>query len=174
MLTEIAIYSRGGQGGVTAARFIATAAMLNGLYAQAMPQFGPERRGATVNAYLRISDVPIRRRSPIRTPEIVAIFDKKIIINHGARIAIINSKERIPLAEKTFFIDATSIAEKNGLFNAGWAILSAPMSGAIAKVLGIDIETLEKAIIIELDEKAEKSCKAAREAYEVVDWISSP
>lgn len=174
MLTEIAVYSRGGQGGVTATRFIATAAMLNGLYAQAMPQFGPERRGATVNAYLRISDMPIRRRSPIRNPEIVAIFDKKISFSSGARIAIINSKEKLRLAEKTFCIDATSIAEKNGLFNAGWAILSAPMSGAIAKVLGIDIKTLEEAIVIELNEKAEKSCMAAREAYEVVDWTSNP
>ncbi|MEM0203070.1 MAG: 2-oxoacid:acceptor oxidoreductase family protein [Archaeoglobaceae archaeon] len=172
MLTELVIYSRGGQGGVTTARIIATSAMLQGLFSQAIPQFGPERRGATVKAYLRISDKPIRRRSSVKNPDIVVVFDKKIEVE-SARVAILNSKDAVQIAEKTFYVDATSIAEKFGLINGGWAILSAPMSGAIARALEIDVKTLEKAIELELGEKAGKSCIAAKEAYEVTRWISS-
>ncbi|MFN3383853.1 MAG: 2-oxoacid:acceptor oxidoreductase family protein [Archaeoglobaceae archaeon] len=174
MLIETIIYSRGGQGGVTTAKIIATSAMLQGLFSQAIPQFGPERRGATVKTYLRISDKPIRRRSSVKDPDVVVVFDKKIEVEKLARVAVLNSKESIQIAEKTFYVDASSIAEKFGLVNAGWAILSAPMSGAIAKALEIDIRTLEEAIKMELGEKAEKSCSAAKEAYEVTKWISSP
>ncbi|MEM4156341.1 MAG: 2-oxoacid:acceptor oxidoreductase family protein [Archaeoglobaceae archaeon] len=170
MLLEITIYCRGGQGGVTTARLIATAAMFQGLYAQAMPQFGPERRGATVNAYLRISDKPIRRRSSIRNPYGLAVFDKKINLNSSAKLGIINSPNPIKIAEKTYYLDATRIAERNELVYAGWAILSAPMSGAMAKALEIEISYLEEAIYTELGEKADKSLEAAKEAYEVVRW----
>jgi len=164
------IYSRGGQGGVTAARFLATAAMLQGLYSQAIPQFGPERRGSRVQTYLRISDRQIRKRSPIKNPNYVAVFDRKIYSLDSAEIAVVNSKDRLKLASRTFYLDATAIAEKFGLMNSGWAILSAPMSGAIARAIGLDLENLLKAIRYELDE-AEKSCLAAKEAYEVVEWI---
>lgn len=170
MLIELVIYSRGGQGGITMARIVATAAMLKGLYAQAMPQFGPERRGATVNAYLRISDKPIRRRSIVRNPYGLVIFDKRIDLNINTKIAIINSPNPLRIAEKTFYLDATRIAEKNSLVSAGWAILSAPMSGAVARALEIELPYLEEAIHIELGEKAEKSLNAAKEAYEVVCW----
>ncbi|TDA27522.1 MAG: pyruvate oxidoreductase subunit gamma [Archaeoglobi archaeon] len=170
MLVEMVIYSRGGQGGVTTARFLATAAMLQGFYAQAIPQFGPERRGARVITYLRISDRQIRRRSSIKKPSHVAVFDRKIYSPDSAEIAIVNSKEQLRVASKTFYVDATSIAEKFGLKNAGWAILSAPMSGAIARAIGLELENLIEAIRQELDD-AERSCKAAAEAYEVVEWI---
>ncbi|MEM2726787.1 MAG: 2-oxoacid:acceptor oxidoreductase family protein [Archaeoglobaceae archaeon] len=170
MLIEITIYCRGGQGGVTTARLIATAAMLKGLYAQAMPQFGPERRGATVNAYLRISDEPIRRRSSIRNPYGLAVFDKKINLNSTAKLGIINSPNPIKIAERTYYLDATRIAENHELVYAGWAILSAPMSGAMAKALEIELSYLEEAIYTELGEKADKSLEAARDAYEVVRW----
>jgi pyruvate ferredoxin oxidoreductase gamma subunit len=171
MLLEITIYCRGGQGGVTSARLIATAAMLKGLYAQAIPQFGPERRGATVNAYLRISDNPIRRRSSIRNPQGIVVFDKRIELNSNAQFGVINSADSAKIAEKTYYLDATRIAEKHGLFHAGWAVISAPMSGAIAKALEIEFRYLKEAILRELGERAEKSLEAAKEAYEVVEWI---
>lgn len=170
MLTEITIYCRGGQGGVTAARIIATAAMLQGYYSQAMPQFGPERRGARVNSYLRISDMPIRRRSAIKKPDVAVIFDTKIKVESDAELFILNSAEPVKLGSKTCYVDATQIAEKYGLVHAGWAILSAPMSGAIARALNIKISALKEAFYHELEEKAERSFKAAKEAYEVVEW----
>jgi len=170
MLTEVTIYCRGGQGGVTAARVLATAAMLQGYYSQAMPQFGPERRGARVNTYLRISDRPIRRRSVIKNPDIVAVFDRKIEIDSEASVVILNSPEAVQTPSRTYYVNATEIAERHGLVNAGWAILSAPMSGAIARVLDIEISALKEAMYIELGERAERSFKAAKEAYEVIKW----
>lgn len=165
------IHSRGGQGGVTAAKFLATAAMIQGFYTQAIPQFGPERRGARVQTYLRISDKQIRRRSSIKNPNFIAIFDKGIEIVNFSGTVILNARGPMKIGERTFYVDATSIAKKHDLVNAGWAILSAPMSGAIARAIGIELENLIKAIRIELGEKAEKSCMAAKEAYEVVKWI---
>ncbi len=170
MLTEITIYCRGGQGGVTSARLVATAAMLKGLYAQAIPQFGPERRGATVNAYLRISEAPIRRRSSIRKPRGIVVFDRKIDVKMEARLGIINSPEPRRIADITYYLDATEIAKKYELVNAGWAILSAPMSGAIARALNIEFHYLRESFWRELGEKAEKNIEAAKEAYEVVRW----
>lgn len=167
----MAIYSRGGQGGVTAARFLATAAMIQGFYAQAIPQFGPERRGARVLTYLRISDKQIRKRSSIKNPNFIAVFEREMEVASFNGTVVLNAREPIKIGERTFYVDATSIAEKNGLVNAGWAILSAPMSGAVARAIGIELENLIQAIRIELGEKAEKSCLAAKEAYEVVKWI---
>ena len=170
MLIEITIYCRGGQGGVTAARLLATAAMIQGYYSQAMPQFGPERRGAMVNAYLRISDRPIRRRSKIKTPNGVALFESTFDVGSGYDFAVVNSSEPLKIAEKTYYVDATAIAEKYGFVDAGWAILSAPMSGAIARALNIKISSLKEAIYSELGGRAETNYMAAREAYEVVKW----
>jgi pyruvate ferredoxin oxidoreductase gamma subunit len=170
MLTEITIYCRGGQGGVTSARLIATAAMFKGLYAQAIPQFGPERRGATVNAYLRISEAPIRRRSSIRKPQGIVVFERKIDVKMEAELGIINSPEPRRIADRTYYLDATEIAKRYELVNAGWAILSAPMSGAIARALNIEFHYLREAFWKELGERAEKSIEAAKEAYEVVQW----
>jgi len=56
LLREYLILSRGGQGGVTESRILATATTLEGRWAQAIPEFGAERRGAIVKAYLRVSD----------------------------------------------------------------------------------------------------------------------
>ncbi len=168
---EIILYSLGGQGGVTTARLVAVAAMKEGYYSQAIPQFGPERRGAVVHSYLRISEKPIRRKCRITNPDITAIFDKKIKANPIGKIAVINTSNASKIAEKTLVLDATKIAEKYGLVSAGWPILSAPMSAAIAKVLSLPISSLEDAISEEIPSKVEENIKAAKEAYEVVKWI---
>lgn len=167
MLTEVAIYCRGGQGGVTTARVLATAAMIQGYYSQAMPQFGPERRGAIVNAYIRISDKPIRRRSPVNKPDVIAIFDERIKVDCSAELVVLNSPYTPSAFERVCSVDATKIAERHGLVNAGWVILSPPMSGALAKALEIELSALERAMHIE-GKGAEKSFDAAKEAYEVI------
>ncbi len=59
-MIEVRFHGRGGQGAVTSAELIAQAAIKQGMYAQAFPSFGPERRGAPVQAFLRVSDKPIR------------------------------------------------------------------------------------------------------------------
>uniref|UniRef100_A0A7C3RBS0 pyruvate synthase n=1 Tax=Archaeoglobus fulgidus TaxID=2234 RepID=A0A7C3RBS0_ARCFL len=172
MFLEISIYSRGGQGGVTTARILAAAAMLQGYFSQSMPQFGPERRGAEVKAFLRISDKEIRRKCPVTEPDVVILFNDRLSFNGNPDTIVVNCNSKPFESEKKVFqVDATGIAVKYGLVSAGWPILGPAMGGAAAKVLGLDYECLMEAIKMELGDRAEKSMKAAEEAYRVVKCV---
>jgi pyruvate ferredoxin oxidoreductase gamma subunit len=101
-LTEIRIDGRGGQGNVVAAYMLAQAGFEAGRFVQAFPSFGPERRGAPVAAFVRVSDRPIRRRCQISQPHYVIIQDPSLL--HVAGIAqnvgpgggvLINSSRKI-------------------------------------------------------------------------------
>ncbi len=79
-LVEIRWHGRGGQGAVTSAELLARAAIDEGKYAQAFPSFGPERRGAPVLAFDRISaKKPIRVRAEIREPDVVIVLDSGLL-----------------------------------------------------------------------------------------------
>jgi len=78
-MIEIRFHGRGGQGAVTSAEVLALAAIGEGRYAQAFPSFGPERRGAPVVAFCRISDKPIRIRANIYEPDIVVVLDASLL-----------------------------------------------------------------------------------------------
>jgi pyruvate ferredoxin oxidoreductase gamma subunit len=79
LLIEVRWHGRGGQGVVTVSRLLAQAALLDGKYVQAFPEFGPERRGAPVTGYTRISDEPITIHSQIYNPHIVVVIDPTLI-----------------------------------------------------------------------------------------------
>lgn len=76
---EIRVHGRGGQGVVTAAEMLSVAAFLDGHEAQAFPSFGSERMGAPVVSFCRISDLPIRLREPVSTPDAVIIVDPTLL-----------------------------------------------------------------------------------------------
>ncbi|GMQ87886.1 MAG: pyruvate ferredoxin oxidoreductase subunit gamma [Gammaproteobacteria bacterium] len=78
-MIEIRVHGRGGQGNVVAAYLLATAAFEAGRYGQAFPNFGAERRGAPVTAFVRISDKPIRRRCQVRQPAFLIIQDEALL-----------------------------------------------------------------------------------------------
>jgi pyruvate ferredoxin oxidoreductase gamma subunit len=78
-MIEIRFHGRGGQGAVTSAELLALAAIWEGKYAQAFPSFGPERRGAPVVAFCRISDKPIKIRANIYEPNIVVVLDASLL-----------------------------------------------------------------------------------------------
>ncbi|HQD27570.1 MAG TPA: 2-oxoacid:acceptor oxidoreductase family protein, partial [Methanoculleus thermophilus] len=78
-MRELRIHGRGGQGSVTAAELIAFAAFEGGMYAQAFPAFGVERRGAPVQAFVRFSDKKIRLRSQIYEPDYIIVQDPTLI-----------------------------------------------------------------------------------------------
>ncbi len=78
-MKEIRLHGRGGQGAVTSAELIALSAIRAGRFAQAFPSFGPERRGAPVMAYSRVSDSKIRNRSAIYEPDIVVVLDSSLL-----------------------------------------------------------------------------------------------
>ena len=85
---SIRIHGRGGQGIKTFATFIAESAIKDGSYAQAFPEFGPERRGAPVIAYVRISSREIITRSPIEKPDFVVILDESVMKTDSVREGI--------------------------------------------------------------------------------------
>ena len=78
-MIEIRFHGRGGQGSVTSAELVALAAIERGRFAQSMPSFGPERRGAPVQAFLRVSDEPIRVRAEVTKPNIVVVLDDSLL-----------------------------------------------------------------------------------------------
>jgi pyruvate ferredoxin oxidoreductase gamma subunit len=78
MMREVRLHGRGGQGVVSAAQLIADAAVLEGKYVQAFPEFGAERSGAPIAAYARVSDGPIEIHSFIRSPDVVVVVDRSM------------------------------------------------------------------------------------------------
>ncbi len=74
-MIDLRLHGRGGQGAVTANWILAEALYYDGKYGQAIPIYGTERRGAPVSAYLRIDDVPVRRRDLVHEPDIVVVLD---------------------------------------------------------------------------------------------------
>lgn len=151
---EIRIHSRGGQGGVTAARLIALAAVRDGKYATAFPFYGAERRGAPVVSFVRIDDRPIKISSQIREPDMVVVLDSSVMetvdVLHGLKAggtAFVNSAHAPDFpGRKTYHVDLTGIALKESLVVAGSPILNTPVLGALAKLGIITMESAKDAI----------------------------
>lgn len=176
-MIEIRLHGRGGQGAVTSAELMALAAISVGKYAQAFPSFGPERRGAPVMAFLRVSDTPIRTREKIYTPNIVVVLDPSLlsIMNVETGITddgfiIVNTqmspeevKEKFGFKSRVATVDATSIARE---------ILKVPitnttMLGSMVKVSGaVPLESLQEPIIARFGSvMGEKNFSACKRAY---------
>jgi len=78
-MVEVAWHGRGGQGAKTASQFLGEAALDIGKYIQAFPEYGPERAGAPMKAFTRISDEPIYVHSPVRKPDVVIVIDPTLL-----------------------------------------------------------------------------------------------
>jgi pyruvate ferredoxin oxidoreductase gamma subunit len=139
-MKEIRIHGRGGQGSVTAAELLAIAAFEDGLYSQAFPSFGVERRGAPVMAFVRLSDHAIRLRSQVYDPDYVIVQDATLIeavdVAGGLKpdgMIIVNTEHkpedlRLETEALVRTIDATRIA----LDIIGKPIMNTVMLGAFA------------------------------------------
>ena len=145
---EIRWHGRGGQGAKTAALLLADAAFKTGKYVQGFPEYGPERMGAPITAYNRISANPIRVHSNIYTPQYVVVVDEGLLetvdVTAGLRedgAIIINtakSKEEILPHLKgykgaVYTIDAREISIKA----LGKYFPNSPMLAAIVAVSGV-------------------------------------
>jgi 2-oxoacid:acceptor oxidoreductase gamma subunit (pyruvate/2-ketoisovalerate family) len=78
-IQEIRWHGRGGQGAWTASELLAKAAILEGKHVQSFPDFGPERMGAPLSAYTRLSDEPIKLHCSIYRPNVVAVLDPTLL-----------------------------------------------------------------------------------------------
>jgi pyruvate ferredoxin oxidoreductase gamma subunit len=144
-MLEIRFHGRGGQGAVTSTELMAQTAIGMGKYAQAFPSFGPERRGAPVTAFLRISDKPIRIREKVYTPDVVVVLDPTVMsvtkVDQGLKpdgLLLINTTHPIDLLKRQFgfkqkiaTIDAMTIA----LEVLKVPITNTIMLGAFSKIL---------------------------------------
>jgi len=174
-MKEIRFHGRGGQGAVTAATLLSICAFRDGKFSQAFPRFGVERRGAPVEAFTRIGDEFIRRKSAIYKPDIIVVLDSSLFevvkitegLKDGGKI-IVNS-EKTPeelnlegLDVNT--IDATEIAFKI----LGRNIVNTAMLGAFSAFTG---EVRKESIMEAVKEHftgsiAGKNVKLVEETYQ--------
>ena len=178
-MVEIRFHGRGGQGTVVASKILADAIAKEGNWVQAYPEFGVERRGSPVVAFIRIDDKPIYDKSRIYSPDSVVVVDPTLVeaidITDGLKpggTIIINSDRRpedFPFHGKfkVRTINATEIAVKNKLGSLAAPIVNTAIAGAVIKVLGLTkLESLAAAIREGISIKPEDNVKAAEEAYE--------
>jgi pyruvate ferredoxin oxidoreductase gamma subunit len=146
-MVEIRWHARGGQGAKTAAMFLAEAVLSKGKFGQGFPEYGPERRGAPMRGFTRISENPIRRHCMIERPGIVIILDPSLMDSPAAGVTAGTDKDTVFLVNTTqspadtrkklgvagatvHTVDATGIA----LDSIGRPIPNMPMIGALLAV----------------------------------------
>ena len=144
-MTEIRWHGRGGQGAKTACLLLADAACASGKYVQGFPEYGPERMGAPITAYNRISDQPCTIHSNIYNPDYVVVVDESLLstVDVTAGLSpegaiVVNSRR--PAAElrpmlkgysgAVYAIDARRISEQY----LGGYFPNTPMLSAIVQV----------------------------------------
>ena len=147
-MIEIRWHGRGGQGAKTASLLLADAAFNTGKYIQGFPEYGPERMGAPITAYNRISDTPIRIHSNIYEPDYVVVVDDTLLesvdvtagLKEDGAIVINTTKDGEELKKslkgykgKIYTIDARKVSMET----LGKYFPNTPMLAAIVKVSGI-------------------------------------
>ena len=171
-LIEIRWHGRGGQGAKTAALLLADAALASGKYIQAFPEYGPERMGAPVASFNRISSSPIKLHSGVTDPDIVIVLDPTLMdsvdVTEGmpANGTLLVNIEKSPAEVKMIFGIGTGIkvctvdASKISTETIGRDIPNTPMLGALVKATGIlDF----KEMIEDMKKKLEKKFKTKPE-----------
>jgi pyruvate ferredoxin oxidoreductase gamma subunit len=156
---EIRWHGRAGQGVMTVSRLLAYAALLEGKHVQAFPHFGPERIGAPMSGYTRISDTPIQVHDQIYYPDMVVVLDDTVpkIVNVTVGLKesgklLINSKddpsafrEKLNLSVKCFTIDAEKISF-DVLGNAR-AFNTAMLGGLLKVEPVVSFETVSRVLV---------------------------
>ena len=184
-MQEVRFHGRAGQGILTASRLFAQAAIVDGKYAQAFPDFGPERLGAPVSAFARIDDQPIEIRSQVYTPNAVAVFEESLLktvpvtkgmVSKG--FFVVNSpSETLGDVKKvgeeakvaSYAIDASKIA----IELIGTPTVSTIMLGALAGASGfVSVDSLETVVKQRFHgDVAEKNATMVRSGFKEVHQV---
>ena len=185
-MVEIRFHGRGGQGTVVATILLAKAFFQDGYNVQSFPLFGVERRGAPVEAYLRLDREEILIRTNVYTPDHVVVLDKTLLdgvdVTHGLKPdgwILINAPSPPANLEpfsdyRLAFVDATRIALKNTLGTRTHPIVNTAMMGGLARVLGMPaMSAITEAIKEEVPSKPKPNMKAAEMAYKQVRVLNS-
>jgi 2-oxoacid:acceptor oxidoreductase gamma subunit (pyruvate/2-ketoisovalerate family) len=184
-MVEFRWHGRGGQGAWTASELLARTALDEGKYIQSFPEFGPERMGAPVTAFTRISTEPIRLHCAIYDPDVVVVLDNTLLksvpvtagLNRDEDHLIINSSEEPAVIKenlrvtkgKVWTVPATEIA----LRILGAPITNTALLGVVAKSTGIvSLEGIQKTLKGRFrPDLAEKNFAVIQEAYKEAKMI---
>jgi pyruvate ferredoxin oxidoreductase gamma subunit len=175
-LKEIRIHGRGGQGAVLAAELLVVAAFEDKKSGQAFPAFGGERRGAPVQAFIRLDDRPIRLRYRVTTPDWILVLDPSLLdmidVMQGLRpdgLVIVNSEQpptSLPWTQEGYVccVPATRIAFEI----LGQPLVNSAMLGAFSAATGaVSLEAVKEAFRRRFSGAAgDKNCRAAEAAYQ--------
>ncbi|MHA1840291.1 MAG: 2-oxoacid:acceptor oxidoreductase family protein [Candidatus Ranarchaeia archaeon] len=179
-LFEIRLHARAGQGAWTASRILAQAALLEGKSVQSFPNFGPERRGAPMVAFARISDDKIMVHSDIQNPDVVAVLDPTLLktqpVTSGIAqdgVIVVNTTKPPSTVKKDLGLENTNVqvfsvpASDIAIEKLGRDITNTAIIGAIIKATGIIKLTSLTKIVRELlaGKKVEENLKVIEEAY---------
>ena len=147
-INEIRFHGRGGQGAKTASDLLAHAALEEGKFIQAFPEYGPERAGAPMRSYVRISDEEIKIHCSVTNPEIVVVIDPTLLnsvpVTEGlgeGGVLLVNTTESPEKVRnqlkfnkgKVYTVDATKIA----MATIGAPLPNTPMLGALLKATAV-------------------------------------
>jgi pyruvate ferredoxin oxidoreductase gamma subunit len=175
-LTEIRWHARAGQGAKTAAQTLALALLRSGKSVQAFPEYGPERRGAPLRAFTRVSDRPIRRHDSVTRPDLVVVLEPSLVGDAAVvdgladdGLVLVNAEEPpeelqgVPVR----CVPATRIAAASGS-----GFVNIVMLGAVAATLGEPtLEGVQDAAVRTLGRKVDPA--AVRDAVaEGYAWAS--
>ncbi len=175
--TEIRWHGRGGQGAVTSSDLVSYAAISEGKYALSFPSFGPERRGAPVQAFNRISDKHIRIRAEVTEPDIIIVLDPGLfqVINVASGlkeggIIIVNtqkSAEQIRKENNFQFRLATVNATQIALDVLKLRITNTAMVGALVKGSQVvKFDSLIQPVKDRFGRLADRNIEAMKRAYQ--------
>lgn len=184
-MIEIKISGRGGQGVVLASQILGAALFKTGMWIQAFPSFGAERRGAPVSAFVRADPNEITIRCGVRRPDWGIILDPQLLEDSALfgsmkkdGMILLNSSGWLkglhrPEAERIFVVDAFAIAHRLRLGSASFPIVNSAMIGAFAKASGlIGLKGIIDAIQELVPSEKDKNAASAREAYERVKILN--
>ncbi len=157
-MVEIRIHGRGGQGGVTLAKLIATSRFLQHHSVQAFGLYAAERSGAPVQAFCRFDSETITNRNLIYEPDHVVVLDPTLVgpgilagLKPGGWILVNTEKGPADLAadfprNRVATVDATAIARSHGLGTRSVPIVNTALAGAVARILGFPLEEMLAAL----------------------------
>lgn len=183
-MIEIVIHGRGGQGGVTLAKLIATAYFLRGKHVQAFGLYAAERSGAPIQAFVRIDEHDITNHNQIRSPDHVIVLDRTLIgpsILPGLKpggLIILNAPTTpdafadVFAGRRVATIDAAAIATAHGLGTQAVPIVNTTMLGAAGRAFGLSWSDVEQALAEQ--HFAGSNVTAAREAFDAVQEQTLP
>jgi 2-oxoisovalerate ferredoxin oxidoreductase gamma subunit len=184
-MVEIRFHGRGGQGTVIASKILADAVSKEDKYVQAFPQFGVERRGAPVFAFIRIDDQPIYIRSKIIAPDHIIVVDPSLIdaidvtegLKKGAFILINSGRKpkefkHLGRGFRIFTIDANEIAIRFKLGSKAAPIVNTAILGAVPRIFDfVQLDSILQAVRDGVPVNPDDNAAAAKLAYDSVQGV---